>query len=224
MTLAAMDLLRAPEVNSEALRRVNITNKHYITDAVKEGKGVVIISAHFGNIGALPVAFDGISEHPAYIMRRPTRRVSCIISKARAYRDSYLKPRTTFESIDSSIAGAIRLAHLLKRGNVVIVLADLTWGSGGVPVDLFGIPYEMSRLPAKLAVKYRACLIPVITLRNADGTYEVVVKSPVESGQVSAQMAVHTMTKEFARILEPYIQMSPEQWCWTHQQGWLNVE
>jgi Kdo2-lipid IVA lauroyltransferase/acyltransferase len=220
MTLAAMDLLRAPKANSEAVRCLNIANKHYVTDAVKEGKGVVIVSAHFGNIGVLPAAFDGVSEHPAYIMRRPTRRVSCIINKARAYRDRYLKPRTTFESVDSSIAGAIKLAHLLKRGNVVIVLADLTWGSGAVLVDLFGIPYEMSRLPATLAIKHRVALIPVMTLRNAAGTYEVVVAPPIERPNTPDDMAESAMTKEFAGILERYVRSSPEQWCWTHQQRW----
>ena len=219
MTLVALDLLRAPQKNSEALHRINIRNKHYVTDVVKDGRGVVIISAHFGNIGVLPAAFDGVSEHPAYIMRRPTRRVSCIITRARAYRDRYLKPRITFESIDSSKAGALRLAHLLKQGNVVIVLADLTWGSGGVLVELFGMPYEMSRFPATLAIKHGASLIPVMTVRNPDGTYEVVVGPPIEKPE-TVDTAKYIMTSEFARILEPYIRRSPEQWCWTHQQNW----
>lgn len=101
-----------------------------------------------------------------------------------AHRDICLKPRSTFRSLDSSIADALKLAHLLKRGNVVIVLADLTWGSGGVPVDLFGIPYQMSRLPASLAILNGASLIPVMTFWNTDGTHEVTVEPPIEKPEV----------------------------------------
>lgn len=220
MALSAMDLLRAPEEESEVMRRINVRNKHYITNALREGKGVVLVTGHFGNVSVLPAAFDGISKEPAYIMRRPTRRVSWVIREARAYRDIYLKPRSIFRSLDSSIADALQLAHLLKRGNVVIVLADLTWGSGTVLVDLFGIPYLMSRLPASLAILNGASLIPVMTLRNADGTYEVVVEPPIEKPEGLNHDARQTMTKNFATILERFVSSSPEQWCWTHRQGW----
>lgn len=220
IALLALDLLRMPGTNSEAVQRINVTNKHYVIDALNEGNGVVIISAHFGNICMLPAAFDGISEHPAYISRRSPRRVSWLIREARAYHDRYLKPRTTFHALESSVANAIKLAHFLKRGNLVIVFADLTYGSGTIPVDLFGIPYEMSRLPASLAILNRAPLIPAMTRRKIDGTYEVVVESPIEKSKSPDHTAKYEMTKEFAAILERYVRSSPEQWCWTHQQRW----
>ena len=75
MVLLAVDLLRLPETNAEAIQRINVRNKHYVVEALKEGNGVVIISAHFGNICMLPPAFDGLSDHPAYISRRSARRV-----------------------------------------------------------------------------------------------------------------------------------------------------
>lgn len=220
IVLLAMDLLRMPETNSEAVHRINVTNKHYVIDALKEGNGAVIVSAHFGNICMLPAALDGISEHPAYISRRSPRRVGWIIREARAYHDHYLKPRTTFHALESSAANAVKLAHFLKRGNVVIVFADLTYGSGTILVDLFGIPYEMSRLPVSLAILNRAPLIPAMTRRNADGTYDVVVEPPIEKSKSSNHTARYEMTKEFAAILERYVRSSPEQWCWTHQQRW----
>jgi Kdo2-lipid IVA lauroyltransferase/acyltransferase len=220
VALSAIDLLRMSETNSEVVRRINVTDKHYVLDALKEGKGVVIISAHFGNICMVPAAFDGISEHPAYISRRSARRVSWIIREARAYHDRYLKPRTTFRALESSVANAVKLAHFLKRGNVVIVFADLTYGSGTILVDLFGIPYEMSRLPASLASLNQASLIPVISVRNADGTYEVVVQPPIAKPNSPDRRARYAMTKEFAAILERYIRSNPGQWCWTHQQRW----
>src|SRR6185369_10717706 len=42
MVLLAVDLLRLPETNSDAIHRINVRNKHYVIDALKEGNGVVI--------------------------------------------------------------------------------------------------------------------------------------------------------------------------------------
>jgi lauroyl/myristoyl acyltransferase len=220
MVLLAVDLLRLPETNAEAIQRINVRNKHYVVDALKEGNGVVIISAHFGNICMLPPAFDGLSEHPAYISRRSARRVGWILREARAYHDRCLQPRTTFDALESSPANAVKLSHFLKQGNVVIVFADLTFGSGTVLVDLFGSPYEMSRLPASLAILNGAPLIPAMTHRNVDGSYEVVVEPPIEKSKSTDHTARYEMTKDFAAILERYVRSSPEQWCWTHQQRW----
>ena len=220
MALSAFDALRAPEDRSELMRCINVRGRRHITNALQTGKGVVLVSGHFGNVSVLPAAFDGMSEAPAYIMRRPTRKVSWIIRRARAYRDDYLKPRTTFRSLDSSIKDALEMAHLLKRGNIVIVLADLTWGSGMVLVDMFGIPYLMSRLPASLAIINGAALIPVMIVRNNDGNYDVFVEPPIKKREVQRDIASQTMTREFARILERFVAASPEQWCWTHRQGW----
>lgn len=220
MALSAMDLLAAPPARSERMRLINIRNGHHITGPLRDGKGVVLVSGHFGNVSVLPAAFDGISNEPAYIMRRPTRQVSWIIRLARAYRDNYLKPITTFRSLDSSSRDALELAHLLRRGNLVIVLADLTWGKGMVPVELFGIPYLMSRLPASLAISNRASLVPAITLRNADGTYEVFVEPAIDKPDLPDDQARQAMTLTFAGVLERFISANPEQWCWTHRQGW----
>lgn len=220
MVLLAVDLLRLPETNSEAKHLINVRNRHYVIDALKEGNGVVIISAHFGNICMLPLAFDGLSEHPAYMWHRDARPVGWIIRETRAYHDRYLKPRTTFNALENSSANVVKLAHALKRGNLVIVFADLTFGSGTALVDLFGSPYEMSRLPASLATLNRAPLIPAMTRRNVDGTYEVVVESPIEKSEGIERTGRYKMTKEFAAILERYVRSSPEQWCLTHQQRW----
>jgi lauroyl/myristoyl acyltransferase len=59
-----------------------------------------------------------------------------------------------------------------------------------------------------------------MTHRNADGTYEVVVESPIEKPKNPNHTAKYEMTKEFAAILEGSVLSSPEQWCWTLQQRW----
>jgi lauroyl/myristoyl acyltransferase len=79
----------------------------------------------------------------------------------------------------------------------------------------------MSRMPASLAIRTNAVLIPVMTYRNDDGIYEVVVDPPIERPvDLDDRTAKEQMMRSFAQILERYLRTDPTQWCWTHRQGW----
>jgi len=100
--------------------------------------------------------------------------------------------------------------------------ADLTWGSGVIPLSFLGVPYYMSRVPASISLRTNAPLLPIITVRKPDGSYDVVVEDPIETpGAISNRSAEQIMTERFARILERYVRSCPEQWCWVHCDSWL---
>jgi lauroyl/myristoyl acyltransferase len=63
-----------------------------------------------------------------------------------------------------------------------------------------------------------------MTLRNADGTYELVVEPQIEKPERLNHDARQTMTKNFATILERFVNSIPEQWCSTHQQAWKTTK
>lgn len=220
MAVSAIELLRFSEGKLHTRPHIGVRNLHYITEALGKGSGVVLVTAHYGNVGILPFALEGISEDPAYIMRRATRRVGWVVAQFRAYREAYLKPKSSFHSLDSSIKGAVRAGHLLKRGNAVIVVADLTWGSGAISLPFLGFPYNMSRAPASLSILTGASLIPTLTSRNPDGTYEVVVGPPIEHPpNTSRRVAERIMMETFAKSLESFVISCPEQWFWMHRYG-----
>src|SRR5689334_6261725 len=56
MALVAMDAMRAPKDRPGMMRHINVRNLHYVTDSLQKGKGVVLITGHFGNVAVLPVA------------------------------------------------------------------------------------------------------------------------------------------------------------------------
>jgi len=218
MTVTAMELFRFSGDRSYADQVITVRNLHHVTEALDGERGVLLVSAHYGNLPLLPFAFEGICREPAYIMRWPTRKLGQIVAQFRAYRDAYLKPLSSFRSLNSSIGGAVSAGHLLKRGNAVIVVADLTWGSGAVPVTFLGVPHYMSRAPASLSLLTGASLIPAIISRNADGSYEVVVEPPIERPTgTSRRDAELAMTESFAKVLERRVKACPEQWFWMHR-------
>lgn len=218
MVISGIDLLRGAEEQPHERSRVNLRNIEYITESLKNGRGVILVTAHYGNPSILPYVLEGLCEDPAYIMRRPTRRVGWVISQFRAYRDEYLKPKSSFHSLGSSVRGAVRAGHLLKRGNLVLIVADLTWGAGEITLPFLGNPHNMSRAPASLSILTGASLIPVVTSRNSDGSYEIIVEAPIKHPPgVSRREAERAAMETFAKILERQVKACPEQWVWTHR-------
>lgn len=220
MAVSVIDLLRTAQGGPHTRPRVSLRNPERITESLKNGHGVILITGHYGNPSILPYVLEGLCDDPAYIMRRPTRRVGWVVAQFRAYRDEYLKPRSSFHSLSSSVRGAVSAGHLLKRGNLVLIVADLTWGAGEITLTFLGIPHNMSRAPASLSILTGASLIPVITSRNNDGSYEVIVEEPIKHPQdISRSEAERAATETFAKILEPWVKACPEQWVWTHRHG-----
>ena len=220
--LSALDVLRFAGDATAQWPLFTVKNHDRIVAALARGRGVILITGHYGNLGILPFALKGICPNPAYLWHRPTREIAWAVAQFRHYKDSYLRPRSGFHKLDSSIRGLIRAGHLLKRGNAVIMAADLTWGSGVIPLSFLGVPYYMSRVPASISLRTKAPLIPIITVRKPDGCYDVVVEDLIENPKaISNHDAEQIMTERFARILERHVRSRPEQWCWVHRDSWL---
>lgn len=219
--LSALDLLRFANAQPDRWPPITVKNRERIAVALGGGRGVILVTGHYGNLGILPFALKGICASPSYLWHRPTRKVGWAIAQFRAYRDLYLKPKSGFQPLDSSISGAMKAVHLLKSGNVVIMGADLTWDSGIMPITFLGVPYNMSRVPASLSLNTNAPLLPVLTIRNRGGSYDVIVDDPIEHPPgLSRRDAERMVTETFGRILEQRVRSCPEQWCWTHRASW----
>lgn len=224
IVISAFELSQLANGHPQSRRRILIRNQTRLTEALNNKRGVVLITAHYGNVGVLPLALDGISERPAYIMRAPTRTVGWAVAQFRAYRDKYLKPKSNFASLESSIKGAVTAGHLLKSGNAVIILADVTWGSGTMPVTFLGRPYNISRVPASLSLLTGASLVPIMTFRNGEGRYEVVIEPPIKHPDgLARREAEQKMMEDFGGILERRVKENPEQWFWMHHHSWGDV-
>jgi lauroyl/myristoyl acyltransferase len=81
--------------------------------------------------------------------------------------------------------------------------ADLTWGLGGIQLSFLGQPDYMSRVPAAISLRTNAPLLPNITRRKPDGSYDVVIEDLIENPRAGSKIdAERIMTERFATILE----------------------
>ena len=114
--------------------------------------------------------------------------------------------------------GAMRqlLARLKENGIVSITVRPS--GLHPAEVPLFDSHMSVATGAPDLAFASGAALLPVFTVRNANGIYHVNVEKPIVLFRDDRRRASEAAAREYARRLEPYIEAYPGQWT-----NWISV-
>jgi lauroyl/myristoyl acyltransferase len=122
----------------------------------------------------------------------------------------YLAERIIF-TMARSVAVGRRLRKLLKNNSIISITV------GATAIKTVAVPFLDSRLslaaaPAKLALESKARLLPVFTVRNDAGGFEVEIEPPLSvPAEGGRQAQVDGMIREYARRLEPWALKYPDQ-------------
>jgi KDO2-lipid IV(A) lauroyltransferase len=166
-------------------------------------KGVVIISAHFGNWELLGAALSARGYTVNVIARR--LRVKALDDLV-----SHVRSKAGVNAIDATNALSAYLS-VLRKNQILGVLADIDTKSHGAFVDFLGRPAYTPLGPALMSMRSGAPLIPVFIVRDRE-SHRVVAGEPIDTseGAVSA-------IESYSRILGDLVRRYPDQWIWMHK-------
>lgn len=203
----AWSLRRSEKKLSPYFRIIGAENIHY---AYREGKGVLALTAHFGNWELLtPVA--SLLRHPLRIVYRPLdfvplERFICGI-------------RTRFggEQIPKKKAFRRVLKSLSQKQMVALLMDQNVAVREGVFADFFGHPACTNKGMALLAMKTKAPVVPVFLRRDAKGfcAHFLPPLPLMESGDKIKDLEMNT--QQYNRVIESFVRRYPEQWFWVHR-------
>jgi Kdo2-lipid IVA lauroyltransferase/acyltransferase len=188
--------------------------EHYRAAHAK-GKGVAFITAHCGNWELLALSFGARYQELSVVARRQdNRHLNAVTERIRkAYGNSIIYR-----------SGALRaMFAAFKRQETVGMLIDqAVHPNEGVLVDFIGRPAWTMRLPALIARKSGAPLVPVFIHREGD-THIVTIHpeyppSRSEDDDVCAAEDITGLT----RYIQEYVIEHPSQWYWIHKR-WKRV-
>jgi KDO2-lipid IV(A) lauroyltransferase len=167
-----------------------------------EGRGVVAVSIHIGNIETLVAAFAargfptyGLADDSAYpelyaLLQEQRRRWGVEVFAWRNMR---------------------RVFSVLREPAILGLLVDWGYRADGIPVRLFGHWTTLPAGPAALAAKTGAVIVPVVCRRTPDGKFEAEHFTPIELADDSpAELA--RATQAIADAMEAMVRPAPEQW------------
>lgn len=183
--------------------------------AAEKGKGIILLTGHFGNWEVSTVA--GIAQFPQFkgllhFVRRPLNPKWLNDFITRRFRRAGFGTIAKRGSLDTILG-------LLESGAVIVYVFDQHAGLGdGIAVDFFGHPAGTFKSPALLAMSTGAPVVPSSSWREPDGTHVLRFEEPlplIEHENVGE--AIRQNTRAFNAALERMLLRHPEQWIWMHR-------
>ncbi|MEM6916416.1 MAG: lysophospholipid acyltransferase family protein, partial [Verrucomicrobiota bacterium] len=219
--LCFLEFLRMPfltQARKEAL--IRIEGREYVEQARELGKGVLLLTGHFGNWEVSTVA--GIAQfkefHGLYhFIRRPLKPKWLNDFVMRRFR------KAGFGTIDK--AGTLDdILDLLEENHIVVSIFDqFAIKKFGVMSEFFGHPAHTFKSVAVLSQFTGAPVIPASSWREPDGKHVLKFEAPIEIVTEGRTRDIITKnTKRFNETLEQIILRHPEQWIWMHKR-WKKV-
>lgn len=193
------------------LSRIEFVGWEPIVARAREGKGAVMVTAHFGNWELLGAAF-GMHANGAvkYLLPEQTNRGS----------DRYLnevRRRLGVEplTIGYGMRGGLRA---LREGAFLGMLPDQDARKAGIHVPFFGRPASTHTGPARLAVRTGSPIGVGLIERAGPGRFRARLRRVlVPDPHAPEEAEVERLTREMTAEIEAAIRERPDHWYWIHR-------
>ncbi|MEG6585067.1 lysophospholipid acyltransferase family protein [Dendrosporobacter sp. 1207_IL3150] len=209
-----LEVMYMPALTPEKIRRyVEVENMHYLDEALAEGRGVVMLTAHIGNwewLGAtLAMAKLPITT---VIKRQPNDQHTQILNEYREMVGIEVFARGTTELVAA--------AKALKQGKILAFLADQDGGKAGMFIEFLGKMAATPLGPSVFAKRFKSPIVPTFIVRNPSGGHKVLIRKPLyyeNTGDENKDL--YTITEKTTKVIEDIVKEYPDQWLW-FQKRW----
>jgi len=187
---------------------ITVEGEAHVQEAFAQGKGVLILTAHYGNFELLSAFFAA----RGYRVNLVTRRLkNGVLDRFWAEQRSRLNIRPIFK--EDSVKEVV---GCLRRNEAIGYVLDQNMGPGqGVFVEFFGQPASTMNVVAVLAKRFGCPVVPVFIARDRDDpTRHRISFEPMMDG---TQDDIVHQTQRYTTVIERRIRERPDHWIWIHR-------
>ncbi len=188
---------------------VDVQGLGHLRKALEPGRGVIALSAHFGNWELLAMAFGSLG-FPGTVLARRLRYPEY---------EQFLRDLRARFGIDTLERSALKdVVRQLRSGRIVGLMPDQDIDSlEGVFVDFFDQPTYTPVGPAALSLMTGAPIVPCFIVRLGR-RFRVMIEEPISAPQTgNRQQDLIAMTQAWSRVVESYLRRCPDHWVWMHR-------
>lgn len=213
MAKSAVELMFVMDKPFVLKERTDIIGRENLDKALAAGRGVILVSAHFGNFPLLlgRLAIDGYKAGGIMRPMRDARVEKIFLEKRNKFgvKTIYSQPRN--ECVNNTILA-------LRNNELVFIPIDQNFGTAGVFVNFFGKKAATATGPVILAQRTKAALIPCFILRQAGDRHKIIFEPALQllEGRDS-QETILVNIQRLTDIIESYIRKYPAEWGWIHR-------
>lgn len=210
--LSLIEILCLPHLKeTELLELVKCPDVEIIREKYAQNKGVILLTAHFGN-WEMGAAMIGVRLNlPVYVVAKPQRN--------ELVTDWLTNMRETFGNKVVMLGMSIRNVYKeLYNKNIVGLVGDQRGPKEGDRVNFFGRPTAIYSGTATLAVKTGSPIVAAFIVRDEDNTYTAFIEDiNLEDLPSDEKERISAVNQKYMDLLEKYIRQHPEQWLWMHK-------
>jgi len=200
-----------PRSPQDALKRIENTGLENHTKAAADGRGVLVLTAHFGNwdllacaqaLWGIPLTIVSKEIHPEWL------------------NDYWMKTRTACGMEILPVRGSrSRLLAALAEGRTVGFVFDQKMNSPqALRLPFFGMDCYTTPGLAELALDSGTPIVPVFIIRLPHGCHRVEIGSPIQVSDTGDRLeSLRLTTLACQHALEEMVRRHPEQWLWLHR-------
>ena len=196
---------------------VTIEGRENLDKALSRGKGVIALSAHFGNftiLGAVMVK----ENYPFHRVIRDPKSKS-VARAFRVFRDSSGQKTIVTQPWRES---SKKMLRCLRNNEIICLITDEN-KRRGVKVDFFGQNTPTAMGPAVFSLRTGAAIVPTFIVRQKNDTHKIIIEPPLEFNLTGDQTEdIRHITSIFTERIESYIRAYPAQWWWLNRR-WKGV-
>ncbi|MCG2711780.1 MAG: mitochondrial fission ELM1 family protein [Candidatus Omnitrophica bacterium] len=206
--LNIMELFLMPRMSDNYFGKyVKVRNIERVKKALAEKKGIVFLSAHYGNWELCA----SISAHYGYKMHALAR-------VQKPYLLNYLLNHSREVRGTKVIQKGMQLREIvknLKQNGIVGMIGDQS-GRAGQLLDLFGRPVFIAEGAFRIAGKTGSPILPAFNLRHGKGfNHELVIEEPIQIREgEDIEEFVKRGAAKYSEVLERHIRKKPHLWLW----------
>ena len=203
-------ILNQNTTKQKILEQVVFKNEHFLLDAIRSGRPIIVTTAHFGQWEIFGLA---VAAHfgPSSVLGR--KLDSSVMDKIlRANRAQF-----DVELIDKD-GGAKDILKALKARRIVGILVDQnTAPKDGIKVQFFGKDVLHTPAASVLAQKTNALIINAFIYQKGENLNEICFEQPIDISTFDKEDAVQKATQMQCSACEEMVRARPEEYFWFHQ-------
>ncbi len=193
----------------EIARRCPFVHEEILEEGRARGKGVILISAHYGG---WEIAGLAITAHVDNV-----RTVARPLDNDLLEEDlAKLRSRTGVEVVDRRRAARVLLRGLSENAVVVLLPDQAVLPREGILIPFLGRPAWTTDAPAKMAVRHDSTIVFAFCIPDASGHY-LEFEEPIRVDQLTeAEREPDALTRRINEVISRRIASRPELWLWMH--------
>ncbi|MBN1823246.1 MAG: lysophospholipid acyltransferase family protein [Endomicrobiales bacterium] len=204
-----IELIFFPKLTKEKLKEiVKIQGIDVIERAKKNGKGGVLVGAHFGNWELMGAAVAQYCDLTMVVGQQTNILVDNLLNSFRISKGVKIVP------LKLALRGVMKT---LKENGFIAIVSDQDAHEDGIFVNFMGRPASTPKGPAMFALKTGCPIVMGTIVRDGEGGFTVFFDEIKRPSSPEEEKAIMEYTQNYTNVLEGYVRKYPDHWFWMHR-------